>query len=341
MAKQPDREPEEYVAVMDAHLSSLTRLAEKRNVAASRKAQARLLRTLITQLPALQRSRGSANKVITGFEAQAAIALIRDMMPSIANALIKVLSAGARDAQTSGLRIIITSIEKLAKDLAKQDVALGTAQPLRFETVLEKRQIPLAQSASEAVQTYVVQTAEDVSRQIMLAVALGDSFGDAIQRAGEVVEESVWKTDRIARTNAAYAFNASLYDGIADGAKDLPGLGMRWTELVYDETGMPMDSRVAADSLALHAQIADANGIFTMPADPRVRMTMWGETYLFPPNRPNDRSCLTPWHPSWGVPGYRYVNGQARGVARDGSLTGRLPLNLNPSILPVGEKRKR
>lgn len=340
MAKA-EREPEEYVSVMMAHLASLERLSEKRNVSALRKAHAKTLRLLLARLTALQRSRGSPSKVITGFEAQSAIALIRDFMPEMATILLKVLTSGTKDAQASGLRIIIASIEKLTKDLAKDDIALGTSQPMRFDSVLEKRDLPLSLSSTEAIQTYVVQTAEDLSRQVMLAVALGDSFGDAIQRAGEVMEGSLWKTDRIARTQSAYAFNASLYDGIADGSKDVQGLGMRWTELVSDASGQPMDSRVAADSLALHAQIADANGIFTMPEDPRVRPTMWGETYLFPPNRPNDRSCLMPWHPTWGVPGYRYVNGRTVGIAKDGRLGGRLPLNLNPSILPALEKRKR
>ena len=34
-----------------------------------------------------------------------------------------------------------------------------------------------------------------------------------------------------------------------------------------------------------------------------------GLAWPFPPNRPNDRSVLSPWMADWGVPGWRYDSG--------------------------------
>jgi hypothetical protein len=99
----------------------------------------------------------------------------------------------------------------------------------------------------------------------------------------------------------------------------------RWTEYVDDATGRPLDARVANDSLVLHGQVCfqpegatfegrstflvGGTGGFTMPPDGRVNAKLWGRRYAHPPNRPNDRSRLVPWKPTWGVPAYMVVNG--------------------------------
>jgi hypothetical protein len=41
-----------------------------------------------------------------------------------------------------------------------------------------------------------------------------------------------------------------------------------------------------------------------MPSDPRVSAKLWGKTFDFPPNRPNDRASLDPWRPGWGIPAW-------------------------------------
>jgi hypothetical protein len=106
----------------------------------------------------------------------------------------------------------------------------------------------------------------------------------------------------------------------------------RWTEYVDDATGRPLDARVANDSLVLHGQVCfqpegatfegrstflvGGTGGFTMPPDGRVNAKLWGKRYAHPPNRPNDRSRLVPWKPTWGVPAYMVVGGQRMDVRK-------------------------
>ncbi len=82
----------------------------------------------------------------------------------------------------------------------------------------------------------------------------------------------------------------------------------RWTELINDLTGQPLDNRVAKDSIAMHGQVAYPGHYFTMPAGD-VPHLMVGKQWLYPPNRPNDRAVLTPWMRGWGVPAWEYHGG--------------------------------
>jgi len=108
-------------------------------------------------------------------------------------------------------------------------------------------------------------------------------------------------------SNCAYAFNAAAALQIRDDALELGDLMGRWSELVDDLTGAPYDDRVAADSLALHGQIARPGGSFTMPVSQNVSPKLWGKSWQYPPNRPQDRACLGTWRPHWyDIPAWYY-----------------------------------
>lgn len=335
-------EPDEYVSVMLLHLALLSQVSEKRNLTAVGVTYDKSLKDFLSQLHKVhRRSKGVRvdGKPLTGYEAQQAVAQVRKLLPQMSASIYATLLSATKDAQTTGLRTIIDSVEKLERDLANRDVALSAKQPARFNSILDQRNPEIERSTEDALVAYTRQTAEDLERQLTLSVALEETFEDAMDRVSDALLKAKWKVDRISRTESAFGFNAALYDGVSGSARELPELGYRWTEHVYDLSGQPMDDRVASDSLALHGQVASANGIYTMPADARVRPSMWGETYRFPPNRPNDRAVLVPWMPTWGVPGYRYVGGRPMGIAVNGSLTGPLPPNLNPAILPTSGRR--
>jgi hypothetical protein len=109
----------------------------------------------------------------------------------------------------------------------------------------------------------------------------------------------------IARTEAAYAWSA-VQNGVVDVLSGVvPGMRKRWTELVNDMTGAPLDNRVAPDSMVLHGQLA-VDGLFIMPPDDRAPSKMVGKTWAQPPNRRNDRARLTVWRAGWGVPAWEW-----------------------------------
>lgn len=122
-----------------------------------------------------------------------------------------------------------------------------------------------------------------------------------------------WRAARIVATETAHAFNAAQEAVLVKA--DVPGLMQRWTEKI-DDSGRPLDRRVAIDSMVMHGQLTVPGGLFVMPpwaADRGVPGGLLGRAWPFPPNRPHDRAILTPWLPAFGVsPGvdWRLIDGR-------------------------------
>ena len=120
--------------------------------------------------------------------------------------------------------------------------------------------------------------------------------------------------------NTMWASNAAHADGIkeiADEDPELADMQQQWIEHCDDE-GEALDSRVSLDSLAMHLQVTEPGGMFTMPDESevpdakghtKVSESLAGQSWAHPPNRPNDRATVLPWRPGWGSPGWRYVGG--------------------------------
>jgi hypothetical protein len=133
--------------------------------------------------------------------------------------------------------------------------------------------------------------------------------------------------------NTSFAWSAAHASALDEASELIPGLFRRWVEYVNDQTGAPLDGRVANDSLVLHGQVAftpadgatmearstflvGGTGGFEMPRDGRVNAKLWGKRYAHPPNRPNDRSRIVGWKVDWPVPAYMVVNGQRMDVKK-------------------------
>jgi hypothetical protein len=164
----------------------------------------------------------------------------------------------------------------------------------------------------------VAQWAQDarvaVHRAAAGVQAANGSTRDLAHAVADAARAEEWKLARILRTEAAFSFNAAQQESIVALAEEYPDVRKRWTELVDDRTGRPLDKRVAADSLALHGQVALPDGLFVMPAG--VSSPPPGTWLPYPPNRPNDRAVVTPWRRGWGIPAWT--------VGRDGATRRRL-----------------
>jgi len=152
--------------------------------------------------------------------------------------------------------------------------------------------------------------ASDIQDVIRRGIVREHTVGETLGNVDAMLEGSWWRIDRIARTESSYAYSSVADEGVKALAKESPDIGKRWVEHVSDTTGAPLDNRVALDSIVMHGQVTTANGVFTMPNDDRVDARMWGMSWDFPPNRPNDRSVLEVFSPRWGVPGWEYVVGK-------------------------------
>ena len=171
--------------------------------------------------------------------------------------------------------------------------------------VLAARRLPKVIAMRDAAAAQLANNAQAAIRAVLTGLRPGEvKVGEAIGAAVEAADRQWWKVERVARTEGALAFNAAQEDGIALLAQAHPGLMKRWTELVSDLTGAPLDDRVGDDSIALHGQVARPGGLFVMPDTDKAPARMVGMSWSSPPNRPNDRATLLPWHPDWGIPGW-------------------------------------
>jgi hypothetical protein len=167
----------------------------------------------------------------------------------------------------------------------------------------------------ESMTKYGARIVTKMESQLGESLIAGESPNDAVARIETVAKGEWYQAERIVRTETAWAFNATQADGMVDAASELDDLYMRWSEHVDDETGEPLDDRVAADSLALHGQVVRPGGEFLMPGSADVQESLQGRGWPFPTDRPNDRACLAPWRPGWGVPGWEMRGGRKVMVA--------------------------
>jgi hypothetical protein len=126
----------------------------------------------------------------------------------------------------------------------------------------------------------------------------------------QTMEANRWRMERIARTQGNLAYNKAAQALAARARERKPKVMLRWTELVDDATGAPLDNRVGVDSLIMHGQLAAPGAVFVMPPVARAPAYLLGKAWSSPPNRPNDRAVLVPWVPGSGVRGWKWQNGR-------------------------------
>lgn len=166
---------------------------------------------------------------------------------------------------------------------------------------------------------YAISQAEGA---MAIGLASGDSGAAMVQRVATAMDTTQSRAENIVRTElagAAGSVTRAATDEIVERGV-LPGLALRWTERISDD-GVPMDTRVEIDSMAIHGQVAARGETFVMPPyapnGARVPRQLAGKRWSHPPNRPRDRAAVVPWHPSWGIPGWRWVNGAREPVKHE------------------------
>ncbi len=189
-----------------------------------------------------------------------------------------------------------------------------SASMINVDEVVGRRLERIEAAREAAVERLARHASRDVRRRIMMATAGAESVADVVDRAGEAIDQQFNAVVRLSRNEASAAFNQARADGIRVLARDDRRIMKRWTEMVDDVTGRPMDNRVGIDSIVLHGQVQPSGNAFKMPPDPRAPAKMRGKEWAHPPNRPNDRAILLPWMPEWGIPGWQWRGGGRRNV---------------------------
>jgi hypothetical protein len=274
----------------------LERLAERRGVVGARAAS--------DPAPAVVwRATRRALKAPGGKDGAVAAGVVRGRVgagqASVSTRMAGELDTVFRDAQVDSLRTLQRNLARL-----EGTGATPLDDPELFDRILRARAAELHGVPRQYLAHWAVEAQAAVDRAVSEGLRLGESPAQVMRRVEEALDGEWWKIERIVRTETAFAFNAVQDDAVRALSPHYPDMRKRWTELVDDATGKPLDNRVAADSMVLHGQVTRPGTEFEMPRDQSVDPKTWGRRWAFPPNRPNDRAVITPWRPGWGIPAY-------------------------------------
>lgn len=232
--------------------------------------------------------------------------IVREMGGRLGDAAYRVGLAAARSS--------LENLALLERTFAGAFTQLPILEIARLRGLVADKTSSLLRFHRTSTARYGVHLIGRFELSLQAALATGKTGHEAIDAVMSTGEMEWWQAERIVRTELAYAGNASIKVANDRQAEELGGdLWSRWSEHV-DDAGNPLDDRVGVDSEAMHGQVAPPGGVFTQPPrSPRgeaVQTSLVGRTWDHPPNRPNDRSVLTPWRAHWEIPGWIWENGR-------------------------------
>lgn len=233
---------------------------------------------------------------------RAAEQILRASSAALGKQLSATLAASTRETRVEAVRSLATFMGTFKPN--------GTA--LDDDAIREKLVRAGLKDAQERRREQALSTAKGMYKAAKGQLAdLGPlPQAELLAKAKEIAKSQWWHVDRTLRTETSAVFNEVQGRAFIELKEEFPNLLVRWTELVSDITGAPLDSRVGVDSILMHGQVCRPGESFKMPSTARTPGYLVGGAWLHPPNRPNDRAVLTPWEPGWGVPAYRLRGGR-------------------------------
>lgn len=251
------------------------------------------------QLDALRAARRVVDPtaVASAQELQAVAAVVGRAQTALARRALARLIADTPVHARDAARRVVAHVERHAVGAVfrapPDHSVLAAVRSAREHNGIDAPRLTLARWAADSRQR--TREATGASRAYL------DTGAELLDRVARELEPRKASLARIVRTEAAFTENAAANEVIVAFAATRPRRTVfkRWTERIDDATGRALDSRVAQDSFALHGQLADARGVFTMPQDQRVSPKLWGRTWRYPPNRPYDRAIVLPWQRGW------------------------------------------
>jgi len=260
-------------------------------------------------------ARGELKGSFTHYQAAVIKAQLREGQIALMQQMARELGKSSKEAQKAAAQSVSRDVARLAPVFRGAEVVVPVVEASRFAGAVSRRETSLLRMHRSSMANYGARLVGEMEDQLGESLISGENTEQAIERIRGVAQNEWWQGERIARTEISWAFNGTRRDGFEVAAEEIADLFMRWTEHC-DDLGSPLDDRVGDDSIALHGQLARPGGRFVMPAGASgVSQKMWGDAWMFPPNRPNDRAVLLPWRRGWGIPGWLYEGGQRIDIA--------------------------
>ena len=307
-----------YAEAIREHREAIDRVADGSALPKLKKIYDQAVSELERKLAGLVRAR--RGETMTAHQVRAMLLQAKDAQRRLQARMSAQLGEASRSAYRDSVAKLHRQVAKLDQRFAGAVTVLPIVQAGVFAGVRDERERSLIRLHQSSFERYGERLTKAIEGQLTMSLVTGETPYEATQRVVDTVHNRWWEADRIVRTELSWAANAGHYDGIRVAAKHNPGLMMRWVEHCTDD-GAPLDDRVGVDSMAMHGQVAHPGGRFTMPdAAPdgaAVPDVLVGRSWMFPPDRPNDRAVLSPWRPRWGGRGWRLIGGERVPVGVD------------------------
>lgn len=216
------------------------------------------------------------------------------------------LAAAAESLSERGVSDLVTETQEMAKHFR------GSIQPLNIDAALiasDSRNLLLNQYRA-SIEAYSSGLRAQIGQGLAEMIVEPTPLFTVVERIGSFFEGEEWKVLRIARTELHNIYSSSKIAGLrAVGQDALPGI----KKTLYH----PRDSRTDEDSLFLIKNAAKMVKDVDEPFDywwcggskkkpgrgsftgPQGGGRWYHRVFMSPPDRPNDRSILVPFHPDW------------------------------------------
>ncbi len=303
-----------FYSALAEHRRQLDRLANRRALPRMKQLYDEAHDSVARKLHNLLRT--GRGDTFTAHQQRIILAQLKVGQRELAGRLAGELSDVTREAQTDAIRGLADNISRLEKHFTGAEVAVPIDEAWRLRQLVNKRRPQLDDMHQRSIARWGARLFSDVHEATSMALAQDLTTEEAIQIIPETAASEWWQGERIVRTETSWAYNLAHADGIEEASDILEDLMKRWTEHVDDNTGQPLDERVAPDSIAMHGQVTDPDGAFGFPSDAdgmtdkEISSMQERAPWVAPPNRPNDRASLQPWRPGWGIPAWRLIGGE-------------------------------
>lgn len=268
------------------HRKRLQRIVNGKGIAPVQSLYEQARRDLRERLEKL--ARRGMDKSFTAHHARIALLQIEDALASFSTDFRGVLKDGARETSRLGIDSLSREIRALEPEFQGAGVPLAIEQAAVFERLVDGGQSILRTKLEDGVRRYTGPTVTKIERAMSVSLARGDTIGQAINEVAGVdgaFATNRYRAERIVRTEFANAYEFTKLEGMRETERrDLPGLKRQILATFDDRTG--------EDSMLIHGEVRGLDEPFWDPIQKK--------TYMNPPNRPNDREYVVPFHPDWG-----------------------------------------
>lgn len=242
----------------------------------------------------LSLKKAGKDQTFTAHHSRMVLLQLEEALADFAQPMASRMAASTNDAQRLGIEALAAEIHALEPEFEMAGVPLAVEEAAVFEGLVRDERPIIRRRLDEDVGRYSAVTVKKVERTMALGLVEGASVGemiDAVSDSDGVFAGNRYWAERIVRTEMANAYEVTKLGAMRETERtDLPGMKRQIV--------MVKDDRTGEDSKMINGQVVGMDEPFKDPLGPSEGRPA---TFMHPPNRPNDRETVVPFHPDWGT----------------------------------------